>query len=74
MFDYPSLGWRAYLHGSDIAKIGKPNAECSLTVDLEGGGELKGVCSVIELGAGEAEVESNCLPEQFVEPTIAEPD
>jgi hypothetical protein len=74
MFDFPASGWRAYLNGSDMRSLTEPFEKCSLTVDLEGGGELRGACSVVELGLGEAQVESDCQPEQFVEPTIAEAD
>jgi len=41
-------------------------------VDLEGGGELRGVCSVVEVDVQQAQVESACQPDQFIEPTIAE--
>jgi hypothetical protein len=72
MFDFPTSGWRAYLNGIDSANMCPPYADCSLTVDLEGGGELRGVCSVVEVDVQRAQVESACQPDQFIEPTIAE--
>jgi hypothetical protein len=41
-------------------------------VDLEGGGTLQGTCSVVEVDVWQAQVESGCQPEQFVEPSIIE--
>jgi hypothetical protein len=72
VFDYPACGWRAYLNGSETVNMGPPYADCNLTVDLEGGGELRGVCSLVELDVLQAQVESGCQPDEFVEPTIIE--
>lgn len=71
-FDYPTSGWRAYLNGNDMANLSPPYADCSLTVDLEGGGELRGMCCLVELGGKQAQVESGSDPDQFIEPTLAE--
>lgn len=72
MFDYPTSGWRAYLNGSETASLQPPYTDCRLTVDLEGGGQLRGVCSVVEMDVRQAEVESVSEPDQFIEPTIIE--
>ena len=72
MFDFPTSGWRAYLNGSQLVNVCPPCADCSLTVDLEGGGTLKGTCSVVEVDVWQAQVESGCQPDQFVEPSIIE--
>ena len=74
MFDYPGTGWRAYLNGNDMANINQPYKDCRITVDLEGGGALRGVCSFTTLAGGEAQVESDCQPDQFIEPSLAEAD
>ena len=71
MFDYPTNGWRAYLKGNDLANMQRYE-ECNLTVDLEGGGQLRGLCSVVDVDVRQAEVESGCEPDQFIEPTITE--
>jgi hypothetical protein len=72
MFDYPTSGWRAYLKGNDLATIRAPFDDCNLDVELEGGGTLQGVCSVVDVDVRQAEVESGCQPDQFIEPTITE--
>jgi hypothetical protein len=72
VFDYPASGWRAYLSGNEMVNMGPLYAECKLAVDLEGGGELRGVCSLIELDIRQAQVESGCQPDEFIEPTIIE--
>jgi hypothetical protein len=72
MFDYPLSGWRACLNGSEMVNMSPPIAECNLTVDLEGGGELRGVCSLVELDVRQAQVESTCQPDRFIEPTLGE--
>jgi hypothetical protein len=72
MFDFPTNGWRACLKGNDLADLQLSHEECSLAVDLEGGGKLRGMCSVVEVEARQAQVESGSEPDQFVEPTIIE--
>jgi hypothetical protein len=72
MFDFPTNGWRACLSGSELVNMHPPYADCSLTVDLEGGGKLRGVCSVVEIDVLQAQVESPSQPDQFIEPTISE--
>lgn len=72
MFDFPTNGWRAYLKGNDLVDMRLPCEECNLTVDLEGGGKLRGTCSVVEVDVRQAQVESGSEPDQFVEPTITE--
>lgn len=72
MFDDSTCEWRAYLNGSAMENIRPPYADCSLVVDLEGGGELRGACSVVGLDVQQAEVESTADPDKFIEPSIAE--
>lgn len=71
-FDFVSSGWRAFLNVNHLADVRPPYSDCSLTVDLEGGGELRGCCSVVEVGGTQAEVESGCDPDEFIEPVTAE--
>jgi len=72
MFDYPTSGWRAYLSGTELSNMHPPYAECRLAVELEGGGKLRGVCSVVETNIQQAQVESACEPDQFIEPVSTE--
>ena len=65
--------WRAFLMGSDQGNITLFGNECTLNVDLEGGGELHGNCSVVERNAERIKVE--CAgPVDFVEPVDYEAD
>jgi hypothetical protein len=72
MFDFPTNGWRACLRGNDLVGMHLPYGECNLTVDLEGGGKLRGMCSVVEVDVRQAQVESGSEPDHFEEPTIIE--
>jgi hypothetical protein len=74
VFDEADTQWRAYLDGANTITSCPPLQECSLTVDLEGGGQLRGACCVVELDAEHAQVKSDCLPEQFLEPACGEAD
>ena len=71
--DYPT-SWRASLTGSKIRNISVSGEDCTLNLDLEGGGQLRGLCSVVDLTLEEVQVESHCEPTEFVEPIAAEPD
>src|SRR4051812_35155246 len=71
--DYPT-GWKACLNGSNLANMSAPYSDCTLAVDLEGGGQLRGSCSVIELEPQQIQVQSDGEPAGFVQPTCAEAD
>ena len=72
VLEYATSGWRAFLNVSEMSDLCPPYSDCNLAVDLEGGGELRGCCSVVEVGSMQAQVESGCDPDQFVEPSIGE--
>lgn len=71
--EYPT-GWRACLTGNNLANTFARDQNCTLDVDLEGGGQLRGVCSVVKLDREGLEVEADCEPSEFVEPIGAEPE
>ena len=71
--EYPT-GWHACLTGSNLSNTFARDQDCTLDVYLEGGGQLRGVCSVVKLDTEEVEVESDGEPADFVEPFSAEPE
>ena len=71
--EYPT-GWRAWLTGNNRSNTFATDQDCTLDVDLEGGGHVSGVCSVVSLDLDEVQVECDGEPTDFVEPISSEPD
>jgi len=65
--------WRAFLMGSGEGNSSLLENDCTLNVDLEGGGELHGNCSVVERDAERVKVKCSG-PVDFVEPVDCEAD
>jgi hypothetical protein len=75
VFDPPSPGWLGYLDGNDFVKESPPvEADGDLEVKLEGGGRLRGCCSVFTNDDAHTCVSARLEPEEFVEPPVSEAD
>lgn len=71
--EYPT-GWHACLNGRNLSNTFARDQDCTLDVDLEGGGQLRGVCSLVELDSEGVQVASDGEPAEFVEPFSSEPE